>query len=136
MCVRAPVRECSDHARSLIVHAATLDTSAGSVTLARWKHTHTHKSGSAVSDAGAIPMLWRWFAFVWFTGIGVTGGGGGRKNVAGCSPTLRSQCQGEVISLMVAGVLLGLRAAAALRCLLHAAIVPHPRACVRSYVGH
>lgn len=90
---------------------------------------HTKKSGSAVSDAGAIPMLWRWFPFVWFTGIGVTGGGGGRKNVAGCSPTLRSQCQGEVISLMVAGVLLGLRAAAALCCLLHAAIVPHPRVC-------
>lgn len=40
--VRAPVRECSDHARSLIVHAATLDTSAGSVTLARWTRTHTH----------------------------------------------------------------------------------------------
>lgn len=53
--------------------------------------TFEPRSGSSDTDAAAIPTPWRWFAFVWLDW----------ENVAGRSPALCTQCQGEVISLTV-----------------------------------
>lgn len=85
--------------------------------------TNKPQSGSAETDAGAIPTPRRWLAFVWLTGIGGTG-----KTWLDAAYVMQSMSRRGYFP-HGGGALLGTRAAAALCCLLHAAIVPRPRAC-------
>lgn len=120
----APVRECSDqrgaHGRLLFTWRLSTHRRVRDI------GTLKPQSGSAETDAGAIPMLWRWFAFVWFTGIGVTG-----KTWLDSAHVMQSMSRRGYFP-HGGGVLLGARAAAALCCLVNAAIVPDPR--VSGYV--
>lgn len=112
VCVRA--RPCLYvRTSAVIVHMAT------GVTLTR----SNHKAGLRRTDADAIPMPRRRFAFVRFIGI-ITGGkrGWSQPRVMHSSMSRRGYFPHR------GGVLLGMRAAAALCCLGNAGIVPHPRA--------
>lgn len=85
-------------------------------------HSNRKAAPRRPPDVGAIPKLWRWFAFVWFTGIiGVTG-----KTWLGAAHVMQSMSRRGYFP-HGGGVLLGMRAAAALCCLVNAAIVPYPR---------